>query len=85
MRSALYDDAGNLWVEPYWVLGSAPPPYEVFAPDGTWLGAVALPDDLDRGFIPEMAPRLHIGSDFVLGTWRDETDAHVVRMYRIEK
>ncbi len=85
LRSMHYDAAGNLWVEPFYVRGSDIPPYQVFAPDGTWLAEVALPSGLDRGWVAEMAPRLELGADYVLGVWTDDLDVQRVRMYRLEK
>lgn len=85
LRSLRFDTEGNLWVEPFHMLGAEPPSHQVFAPDGTWLGSVALPSGLDRGFNPDMAPGLRIGADYVLGVWRDEMDVQRVRLYRLEK
>ena len=72
-------------MEPHYHLGEEPPPWQVFAADGTWLGPVALPPGLDRGVITYQAPYLRIGSDYVLGIWKDELDAHTVRVYGLEK
>ncbi len=59
--------------------------FEVFAPDGTWLGSVELPPGLERGFIQYQAPYMEIGTDYVLGVWRDELDVQYVRMYRLNR
>lgn len=85
LRSMRFNDEGNLWVEPFRVRGFEPPPYQVFAPDGTWLGEVALPAGQDRGWIADMAPRLELGADYVLGVWKDDLDVQRVRMYRLER
>ena len=85
LRTMHYDDAGNLWVEPFYLLGADIPPYQVFAPDGTWLGEVALPAGHERGWVAELAPRLELGADYVLGVWKDDLDVQRVRMYRLEK
>ena len=66
--------AGDSLVAPYYVAGADPPPFEVFAPDGAWLGTVALPPGLERGFIQYQAPYMEIGTDHVLGVWTDELD-----------
>ena len=85
LRSIHVDGTGHLWLQPYYVAGADPPPFEVHAPDGTWLGSVALPPGLERGFIQFQAPHMEIGDDYVLGVWTDELDVQYVRMYRINK
>ena len=65
--------------------GAEPPPFEVHAPDGTWMGSVALPPGLERGFIQYQAPYMEIGADYVLGVWKDELDVQYVRVYRVNK
>jgi len=71
----LLDRAGNLWVAEYLVLEETPT-WQVFAPDGRWLGTVATPAD---GRI------MDIGEDYVLGVWRDEMGVETVRMYGLVK
>lgn len=85
LRSVHVDASGHVWLAPYYIAGAEPPPFEVFAPDGTWLGAVALPPGLERGFIQYQAPYMEIGTDYVLGVWRDELDVQYVRMYRLNR
>jgi hypothetical protein len=85
LRSVHMDGAGHLWLQPYYVAGAEPPPVEILAPDGTWLGSVSLPAGLVRAFIQYQAPYLEIGDDYVLGVWTDELDVQYVRMYRIDK
>ncbi len=85
LRSVHVDVAGNLWVAPYYIAGAEPPPFEVHAPDGTWMGSVALPPGLERGFIQYQAPYMEIGADYVLGVWKDELDVQYVRVYRVNK
>ena len=82
LESILLDAAGNLWVEPHTVYGEAKPPPDVYAPDGTWLGTVALPSG--RGGL-SASGGLEIGDDYVLGVWRDEQGVEYVRMYSLEK
>ncbi|MDE2975709.1 MAG: hypothetical protein OXU64_13470 [Gemmatimonadota bacterium] len=82
LESILLDAAGNLWVEPYATHGAAVPPPEVYAPDGTWLGAVALPSG--RAGLSANGG-LEIGDDYVLGVWRGEQGVEYVRMYALEK
>ena len=76
------DLAGNLWVEPYAMPGAPVPPFEVHAPDGTWLGSVAMPPGLGG---LAAGGGLEIGDDHVLGVWRDEQGVEFVRMYELEK
>ena len=85
LRSVHVDATGHLWLAPYYIAGAEPPPFEVFAPDGTWLGSVALPPGLERGFIQYQAPYMEIGTDYVLGVWRDELDVQYVRLYRLNR
>ena len=82
LRSLHVDAAGNLRVERYFGPGVEPSPFEVYAPDGTWLGSVSMPPGLDRG---ARAPRLEIGDDHVLGVWRDAQGVEYVRLYRLDK
>lgn len=82
LRSLHLDAEGNLWVERYFGPGVAPSPFEVHAPDGTWLGSVSMPPGLDRD---AGAPRPEIGDDYVLGVWRDAQDVEYVRLYRLNK
>lgn len=72
------DKAGNLWVRPYSLPRAESLPYEVYAPDGTWLGNLATPPGLQVG-------DGEIGDDYILGVWRDERDVEYVRLYRMEK
>lgn len=85
LRSVHVDASGHLWLAPYYIAGAEPPPFEVFASDGTWLGAVALPPGLERGFIQYQAPYMEIGTDYVLGVWRDDLGVQYVRMYRLSR
>ena len=85
LRSIHVDETGHLWLQPYYVAGAEPPPFEVHAPDGTWLGSVALPPGLHRAFIQYQAPYMEIGEDYVLGLWTDDLDVQYVRMYRIDR
>jgi hypothetical protein len=69
------DRSGNLWAAEYLVLEETPS-WQVFDPDGRWLGTVATPPG---GRI------LDIGEDYALGVWRDEMDVETVRMYGLVK
>ncbi|WP_420463958.1 hypothetical protein [Candidatus Palauibacter sp.] len=85
LRSIRLDALGNLWVEPFFGAGIDVGPFEVFAANGTWLGSVSVPPGLDRGFIPDFAPGLEIGDDYILGVWRDAQDIEYVRLYSLDK
>jgi len=85
LRSIHVDATGHLWVAPYYVAGAEPPPFEIHAPDGTWLGGVAVPPGLQRAFVQYQAPYMEIGEDYILGVWTDDLDVQYVRMYRINK
>ena len=78
-RMPAYDDFmvdadGNLWVMQARVLRSDPASADVFDSAGRLLGSVALP----ANFTP-----FEIGSDYLLGIWRDDVDVQHVRMYSI--
>ncbi|MXX77546.1 MAG: hypothetical protein F4Z33_00800 [Gemmatimonadales bacterium] len=85
LRSIRLDEAGNLWVEPFFGAGIDVGPFEVFAADGAWLGAVSVPSGLRRGFTADMAPGLEIGDDYLLGVWSDAQGIEYVRLYSIDK
>ncbi|WP_419950443.1 hypothetical protein [Candidatus Palauibacter sp.] len=85
LRSIRLDAVGNLWVEPFFGAGIEVGPFEVFAPDGTWLGSVSVPPRLDRGFIADMSPGLEIGDDYLLGVWSDAQGVEYVRLYSLDK
>ena len=69
------DAAGRLWVMDYTTSGEENR-WDVFEPDGRWLGTVVLPDRLDP---------TEIGEDYVLGIVRDELGVERVRLHRIVK
>lgn len=70
------DAAGNLWVEQYARPGDEQPRWDVFDPEGRWLGAVETPVGL----------KIHdIGPDWILGVQKDELDVEHVRMYPLRK
>jgi len=71
-RRFLVDDERNLWVAEY----RRSPRWAVFDPEGRLVGNVGTPQN---GYVT------HIGSDFVLGVWRDEMDVEQVRVYRLIK
>jgi hypothetical protein len=69
------DPLGNLWMAEYRVLDE-PFVWQVFDPQGVWLGSVTLPSG---GRVSQ------IGPDYVLGVWRDDMDVETVRMYGLNK
>ena len=56
LRSVHVDASGHLWLAPYYIAGAEPPPFEVLAPDGTWLGAVRAPAWAGAGIHPVPGP-----------------------------
>lgn len=72
----LVDSEGNLWVAGYAPYPREPRLWQVFDPDGRLLGGVGVPERF----------RVHaIGSDWVLGAWRDEMDVEYVWLNRLVK
>ena len=75
-RRLLLDAERNLWAERYRTPWEANPTWFVFDEQGVWLGEVATP------------PGLHvfeIGSDYVLGRYRDEFDVQSVVMIPLDR
>jgi len=72
----LVDAEGNLWVQEYQLSDDDGPAWTVFNPEGVMLGSVSLPT---RFTVHE------VGSDYVLGRWRDEMDAEYVQLYALMK
>jgi hypothetical protein len=70
------DVEGNLWVAEYRNWGDDARRWHVFDPDGALLGVVEMP----AGFTA-----YQIGTDFVLGSWRDESDVEHIRLYELIK
>jgi hypothetical protein len=80
-RMPAYDDFmvdadGNLWVMRARVLSSDPASADVFDPSGRLLGSVTLPANVKL---------FEIGTEYVLGVWKDDMDLQHVRMYSIRK
>ncbi len=72
----LVDSEGNLWVADYSQERDDEGTWSVFDSEGRLLGSVETPTG---GRV------LQIGSDFVLGIWRDELDVEYVRIYGLIK
>jgi len=72
----LYADTENrLWAKPH-VEISFDAPYDVFDTSGVFLGTVTLPDGVEP---------LEIGTDYLIGLWRDESRVEFVRVYRMSR
>ena len=84
LKSIHLDASGNLWVEPHSRHGSQVPPFQVYTPDGEWLGTVAVPSGLQQENLG-LPVRFEIGGDYILGVWRDELEVEYVRMYGLVK
>ena len=69
------DPAGNAWVQRHPAPGAATP-WDVFGPDGRFLGTVDTPAGLRV---------TQVGADFVVGVAMDELDVPQVRVHRIRK
>lgn len=70
-------DVGNhLWVQDFVVAGDDPVHWSIFDSTGRFLGRVALP----AAFRP-----MEIGTDRVLGVWRDSFDVETVRVYALDR
>jgi hypothetical protein len=71
-----YDNEGFIWADAFvapWETGASA---LVFSESGYLLGSVVLPE----GF------QIHeIGTDYVLGVWRDELDVEFIRMYALHR
>ncbi|GMV06787.1 MAG: hypothetical protein AMXMBFR53_30620 [Gemmatimonadota bacterium] len=75
--SLIVDAEGHVWLGRFIAPGMASPSeWDVYAPDGVYLGAVATPPGLRV---------LEIGTDYVLGKWTDELDVEYVQLHRLER
>ncbi len=70
------DEEGNVWVHEFAKPGDAQATWAVFDSTGILLGRLAAP--------PRFEPH-DIGSDYVLGVWRDADDVEHVMMYELVK
>ena len=85
LRSVRMDSEGNLWAEAFPRPGTGDHPFVIFGADGTLFGEVYLPPGLDRETHATIDPLLEIGTDYVLGIWRDEFGVQFVRLYDLIK
>jgi hypothetical protein len=72
----LVDDEGYLWTSPAETVALSVGPWNVFDPEGRWLGEFKVPEGF-RVF--------DIRDGRVLGRWQDDADVEYLRVYRIEK
>ena len=72
----IVDELEHLWVKRYQLPWDTIPTYEVFDPNGRWLGQVSAPPRLDV---------YQIGKDYVLGRQRDELGVERVVVYPLER
>jgi hypothetical protein len=70
------DDLRHLWVLEYNRPGDSSYRWNVFGPEGTWLGTVPVPRPIEP---------LHIGDDFVLALWKDDFDVEHIQLYDLIK
>jgi hypothetical protein len=72
----IVDELEHLWVKRYQMPWDTIPTYEIFDPNGRWLGHVSVPPRLDV---------YQIGRDFVLGRQRDELGVERVVVYPLAR
>lgn len=75
-RAIRVDAAGVLWVEDYRLPGDEVARWQLFDREGGWLTTVELPTQLRV---------LEIGTDQMLGLWRDEWDVEYLRVYGVDR
>lgn len=79
LDALIMDAEGMLWVRDYATpteREERPQSWSVFDGDGRWLGTVETPVGLEVR---------EIGSDYILGVWKDGFEVEHVRMHRIAK
>jgi hypothetical protein len=72
----LVDPTGQVWVARYHYSFKQATEWDVFAPDGQWMGMVQTPESLNI---------LNIGDDVIIGVMKDEMDVEYVRAYELVK
>ncbi len=70
------DALGYLWIQEYRRPGEDVPTYVVLDPEGRLVGRVSLPPSVEI---------LEIGSDYLLGLYRDELEVEYVRLYALRR
>lgn len=74
LAAILLDPDGHIWAQRFHLPWEPAQRWAVFAPDGAFLGHVAMPPGLEVR---------EIGRDYVLGVHRDELDVERVRLHRL--
>ncbi len=74
----LTDPSGAVWLRPFRgrTEQEGPETWQVLANDGRWLGGVEFPEDFEV---------MGIGTDVVLGVWRDELGVEHPRVLRLNR
>lgn len=67
---------GSLWIERYRLPWTTKRTWDVLDRGGRYVGAVETPDGLDV---------FQVGSDFLLGRWRDSEDVEQVHVYALRR
>lgn len=70
------DSEGVLWVQEYRPPGEEGSRWDLFDDEGRWLTTVELPARFRV---------LEIGSEHLLGVWRDEMDVEYLRVYEVDR
>ncbi|MGE0442288.1 MAG: hypothetical protein AB7L66_11265 [Gemmatimonadales bacterium] len=73
---AIVDGAGNTWLQRYYLTSETARLNDILAPDGRWLGTIAL---------PEGSWLLQAGTDFVVLWVRDDLGVEHVRLHRLHR
>ncbi len=72
----LLDTESNIWLEEFNYQPDVEVAWSVFTAEGVYVGAVAMP----HRFQP-----FDVGSDYVLGVWKDDLDVEHVQLYELIK
>lgn len=67
-------ETGDIWVSRFSVVPDSTTTWDVFAPEGAWLGHVVVPGDIEI---------LSVGSDHALATRLDHLDVPCLTMYEL--
>jgi hypothetical protein len=79
LEGAALDSLGHLWVQRPDSLPRRPVTFDVFEPEGGFLGEVVVPAGL------RWLPMPRIGADYFMGLWTDELDVETVRIYSLDR
>ena len=75
-RSILLDDIGNLWAKQYAAPRDSLANWDIFDESGRYLTVITVPLAFNI---------VDVGSDDVLGIWRDELGVESIRLYELQK